>query len=304
MNRPAINSKLPSHSSPRPHILSLHPQLNFPPLTGHLALRFASNEAASTPVAEFVPDYASPTNFGGDPSGASLDKVLDQLPAAVNQYPGWLRDIGLDYGWGTTAMVERLLEYVHMYAGTPWWGSTVIVIVIIRTLLLKLYFDSADTNARYKLIKNIEAPLQERYKQAMRTKDPVETQRVWSEMNALRKNAGMKMWKQFVPLVQIPISFSLFRLQRGMSTLPAPGYDTGGFLWVKDLTMPDPYFILPIAQTVAFYGTIAVRDEYPCLSKRSLANFLISLGEKPGVIQKSTQPFRNLSNISSLESQV
>ena len=272
MNRSATDSKLPSHSSSRPHIISLHPQLRLSPFASHLALRFASNEAASTPVAEFVPDYAS-ANFGQDPSGASLDKVLDQLPAAVHQYPGWLRDIGLDYGWGTTAMLERLLEYVHMYAGTPWWGSTLIVILIIRTVLLKLYFDSADTNTRYKLIKNIEAPLQERYKQAMRTQDPAETKRVWSEMNALRQSAGMKMWKQFVPLIQIPISFSLFRLQRGLCNLPAPGYEIGGFLWVKDLTMPDPYFILPIVQTVAFYGTIAVRDEYPCLSERSFAKY-------------------------------
>ena len=259
--------------------------MKLPPLTGRLTLRFASNEAASTPVAEFVPDYASPTNFGEDPS-ASLDQVLDQLPAAVHQYPGWLRDIGLDYGWGTTALLERCLEYVHMGAGTPWWGSTLIVVVIMRTLLLKFYFDSADTNARYRLIKDVEAPLQERYKQAMRSQDPVETRKVWSEMNALRQNAGMKMWKQFVPLIQIPLSFGLFRLQRGLSTLPAPGYETGGFWWVKDLTVPDPYFILPIAQSVALYGTFAVRDEYPCLSKLSLTDFLISLGEKLDLIRE------------------
>ena len=236
-----------------------------PPLAGRSVLRFASNEATATPVAEFVPDYASPQNIGQDLSRASLDKVLDQLPATVHEYPGWLRDIGLDYGWGTTALIERLLEYVHMYTGAPWWASTVIVIVIIRALLLKLYFDSADTMARYKLIKPLEAPLQERYKEALRTKDPVETKKIWSEMSTLRKSAGMVMWKQFVPLIQIPISFSLFRLMRGMSTLPAPGFETGGFLWVKDLTIPDPYFIMPMVQTVALYGTIAVRDEHPCL---------------------------------------
>ena len=209
-----------------------------------------------------MPDYAPPKDFVEDFSGTSLDKVLDQLPTAVHEYPGWLRDIGLDYGWGTTALIERLLEYVHMYAGTPWWASTVIVIVLIRTLLLKFYFDSADTSARYKLIKQIEEPLQERWKQAMRTKDAVETQKIWTEMSALRKTAGMRMWKQFVPLVQIPISFSLFRLMRGMATLPAPGYETGGFLWVKDLTVADPYFILPLVQTAALYRTMAVRDEH------------------------------------------
>ena len=263
MNRTPTSSKLPSQSSLRPHILSLHRQLKSP-LAGRSILRFASNEATSTPVAEFVPEYA-PQNIGQDFSGASLDKVFDQLPATVQEYPGWLKDIGLDYGWGTTALFERLLEYVHMYTGTPWWGSTLIVILIIRTLLLKLYFDSADTMARYKLIKPLEAPLQERYKQAIRTKDPMETKKIWTEMNALRKSAGMVMWKQFVPLIQIPISFSLFRLMRGMSTLPAPGFETGGFLWFKDLTIPDPYFIMPIVQTAAMYQTIAVRDEHPCL---------------------------------------
>lgn len=235
------------------------------PFAGRPVLRFVSNEATLTPVAEFVPDYAPPQNIGQDISEASLDKVLDQLPAAVHEYPGWLKDIGLDYGWGTTALMERLLEYVHMYTGAPWWASTFIVILLIRTLLLKLYFDSADTMARYRLIKPLEAPLQERYKEAMRTRDPVETKKIWSEMSALRKSAGLVMWKQFVPLIQIPISFSLFRLMRGMSTLPAPGFATGGFLWVKDLTVPDPYYIIPMVQTAALYKTMAVRDEHPCL---------------------------------------
>ena len=266
MNRTLTSSKLSYHCSSRPHIISLHRQLRLSPLVGRSVLRFASNQATPTPVAEFVPDYAPPQDIGQDLSGTSLDKVLDQLPAAVHEYPGWLRDIGLDYGWGTTALLERLLEYVHMYTGGPWWASTVIVIVTIRTLLLKPYFDSADTMARYRLIKPLEAPLQERYKQALRTRDPIETKKIWSEMSALRTSAGMVMWKQFVPLlVQIPMSFSLFRLMRGMSTLPAPGFDTGGFLWVKDLTMPDPFFIMPLVQTVALYGTIAVGDEHPCL---------------------------------------
>ena len=264
MDRTPTSSKLPSQSSFRPHIVSLHRQLK-PPLAAPSVLRFASNEATATPVAEFVPNYATPQNIQQDLPGSSLDKVLDQLPAAVQEYPGWLKDIGLDYGWGTTALFERLLEYVHIYTGTPWWGSTLIVILIIRTLLLKLYFDSADTMARYKLIKPLEAPLQERYREALRTKDPVETRKIWAEMNALRKGAGMVLWKQFVPLIQIPISFSLFRLMRGMSTLPAPGFDTGGFLWIKDLTVSDPYYIMPIVQTAALYKTLAVRDDHPCL---------------------------------------
>lgn len=264
MNRTPTSSKLPSQPFLRPHITSLHCQLK-PPLAGRSVLRFASNEATTTPVAEFVPDYATPQQIGQDLSGTSLDKVLDQLPAVVHEYPGWLRDIGLDYGWGMTALFERLLEYVHIYTETPWWASTLIVIVIIRSLLLKLYFDSADTMARYKLIKPLEAPLQERYKKALQTKDPTETRKIWAEMSALRKSAGMVLWKQFVPLIQIPISFCLFRLMRGMSTLPAPGFETGGFLWVKDLTISDPYFILPIVQTAALYKTLSVRDEHPCL---------------------------------------
>ena len=134
----------------------------------------------------------------------------------------------------------------------------VIVILIVRTALLKFYFEAADTNARSVILRPLEAPILERQKEAMQSQDRAALMQTWQDRKQLRRSAGISMWKQFVPLIQIPLSFSLFRLMRGMSTLPVPGFESGGVLWFQDLTIPDPYFILPAVQTLAMYGTFVV----------------------------------------------
>ena len=172
----------------------------------------------------------------------------------VYEHIGFLKEMGLDYGWGTTAFMEWLLEHVHIYAGTPWWLSITISMLIIRAGLLKLYFDAADSNARSQLIAEHMAPLMKQYQGALGAGNRIEAQRIGAEMKRLRRNAGVNLIKQFAPFVQVPIGFGTFRLMRGMAYLPAPGLDTGGLLWFSDLTLSDPLFILPVA-TAAVYAT-------------------------------------------------
>jgi YidC/Oxa1 family membrane protein insertase len=51
----------------------------------------------------------------------------------------------------------------------------------------------------------------------------------------------------------IPFSFGFFRLINGMSSIPVPSMETGGFLWFSNLTVADPYYILPLL-SVGFLG--------------------------------------------------
>jgi len=163
--------------------------------------------------------------------------------------------MGLDYGWGPTAFMETLLEHVHIYAGTPWWASITLSMVLIRGVLLKFYFDAADTSARNQLITPYNTPIMVRYKAAAVAGDK-EAMRVASvELKELRRAAGIKYWKLFVPFVQVPIGFGTFRLMRGMAHLPVPGFDTGGLLWIQDLTLSDPFFILPAVTSACYYFT-------------------------------------------------
>lgn len=80
---------------------------------------------------------------------------------------------------------------------------------------------------------------------------------VWDTYRA----AGVKLWKMAVPMIQIPLGYGTFRLMRGMAALPVPGLEDGGFLWIKDLTLADPLFLLPILTSGAFYYTFKVRRQ-------------------------------------------
>lgn len=166
--------------------------------------------------------------------------------------------MGLDYGWGPTAFVETLLEHVHVYLGTPWWASIGISMLIIRAVLLKFYIDAADSSARRQLIKPLEEPITARMRAAQAARDQGASRKAWLERSALHKSAGIIWWKSFVPFLQLPIGFGTFRLMRGMAALPVPGFDTGGLLWMTDLTLPDPYYILPVATAAAYYYTFKV----------------------------------------------
>ncbi|KAK4690932.1 hypothetical protein P7C71_g5964, partial [Lecanoromycetidae sp. Uapishka_2] len=107
--------------------------------------------------------------------------------------------MGLDYGWGPTAFVETLIEHVHIYAGTPWWASIAISMLIIRGVLLKFYFDAADTSARNQLIQEHMKPITDRWKAAAVAQDRGAMQEASLETRKMRQAAGVKMWKIYQP---------------------------------------------------------------------------------------------------------
>ena len=226
------------------------------------APRFASTTPNPLPIAEVQSDYVPPPQIGTTAEGEYLPASLDELGTStsppVYEHLGFLKEMGLDYGWGPTAMVENLLEHVHIYLGTPWWASIGLSVIIMRAALIKFYFDAADSSARRQLIKPLEDPITERSDVAKAEGDQNGVRAAWVERSLLHKSAGIKWWKSLIPLIQLPLGFGTFRLIRGMATLPVPGFDTGGFLWIYDLTLADPYCVLPVATAFAYYTAFKV----------------------------------------------
>jgi len=192
--------------------------------------------------------------------------------AGIPEQIGYLKTLGLDYGWGPTAFIETLLEHIHIYTGTPWWASIVITALAIRLALFKPYVDAADVSARLAAIQPITAPIRDRMMAAQRAGDQQGMLSARQELIGMHKKANIQTYKAFVPLVQVFLGFGTFRLFRGMSALPVPGFETGGFLWLKDLTAADPYYILPVATAGAFYLVMRVRT-----TTRSISSIIFDL---------------------------
>jgi YidC/Oxa1 family membrane protein insertase len=172
---------------------------------------------------------------------------------------GYLKAIGLDYGYGPTAAIEWVLEYIHITGGLPWWGAIAATAILIRAVTFPLYLKSADLAAREAALVSVTKPLQDQLKAAQQANDQTGVMQAWKGLRAVRKHAGLSYTKQLTPmLVQGVLGFCSFKLMRAMSALPVPGMQNGGFGWVTDLTVSDGYLLLPALMA----GTMHVMFRY------------------------------------------
>lgn len=65
------------------------------------------------------------------------------------------------------------------------------------------------------------------------------------------KDHNVSPLSAFWGLAQIPVFVSCFFGIKKMAELPVPGFSTGGVAWISDLTLADPYCILPVLSSVS-----------------------------------------------------
>ena len=121
------------------------------------------------------------------------------------------------------------------------FGLTIIIFtVIIRMILLPLSVKQLKSTAKMGAIQPEMKKVQAKYKS-----DP---QKAQQEVMKLYKENGVNPMGGCLPMIiQMPILFALFYV---FNTLNMKG---AGFLWMPDLTKPDPMYILPILSTVTTY---------------------------------------------------
>lgn len=143
-------------------------------------------------------------------------------------------------------MIEWTLEHIHIYTGLPWWGAIALSAVLFRVVTLPLYLKSSDQTARQAALVSVTKPLTDKMSAAQKAGNTQEVQIAWMELRAVRKRAGLNFMTMFTPIIlQGVIGFCSFKLLRAMANLPVPALHTDGFFWLQDLTMADPYLLLP-----------------------------------------------------------
>lgn len=210
---------------------------------------------STTPANSATPAPATIPSTPIEPAAASTPPPADSLSSMdifenIHSMPeqiGYLKSLGLDFGWGPTAMVEWVLEHIHVLCQTPWWASIGLTAIAFRILLLKPYMDAADNAAKLAKVTPITKPMQQKMQELSRASDTTGVMAVRRDIQLIHKRAGIKMWKSFVPMTQMFVGYGTFVLIRAMGKLPVPGLETGGILWFQNLALPDPYFILPLA---------------------------------------------------------
>ncbi|KAJ5947557.1 hypothetical protein N7466_000572 [Penicillium verhagenii] len=216
-----------------------------PALAGPAAIRFNSTATDS---------IAIPVETPGE-----LPKIEDLSAidiASIPEHIGYLKLLGLDYGWGPSSMMQWTLEHIHMWTDMPWWASIIGCGILIRLALLKPMLDASNQGAKLHNLKHLLNPVRAKMMKAATEKNNVEVQRYRAEAKQIQIDNGINIYKSFIPMLQAPLGFGMFRVLRGMTELPVPALLNEQVLWLNDLTMSDPYLILPIISSYCLYRTL------------------------------------------------
>lgn len=142
----------------------------------------------------------------------------------------------IEYGWFTflAKPLFSFLNFLHGFLGN--WGWAIVVMTLtIRVILFPLTFKGMVSMNKLKDIAPKIKEIQAKYKG-----DPQKMQTHMMEL--YRKNGANPMGGCLPILLQIPIFFAIYRVLLNAIELKGAEW----ILWINDLAIKDPYYILPI----------------------------------------------------------
>jgi len=175
--------------------------------------------------------------------------------SAITEQVGFMKELGLNYKWyDPTNYVEWILEHIYLYTGLPWWASIMMTTALFRTLVFPFALQQTHEMAKMMAFKPIMDDLKKKQEEARESGDAAAMSQSYQELRQAMGSAGIKPMRMYIPLlIQAPLGFGAFRLSRQAAQLPIPSWEFGGFGWITDLTVADPYYILPVSMALTLH---------------------------------------------------
>ena len=192
-------------------------------------------------------------------ANATTETLIDTASNNISAIAhfGDLKLLGLASAYTPVGWVQSFLEVNHVVLGMPWWGTIAISTILIRLLAMPLSIKAQRGMGKLANIRPIIEPIQEKMALAKRQGDSIQVQIHGQQLQKIFKDHEVNPFSAMAySLGQAPIYLSCFLALRKMAELPVPGFESGGFSWVTDLTLADPYYILPIISCLGMLGSI------------------------------------------------
>jgi YidC/Oxa1 family membrane protein insertase len=155
----------------------------------------------------------------------------------------------IDYGF--FSIVARPLNvallWINNYIKNFGW-SIIILTVIITLVMFPLRLKQQVSMQKMQKIQPQMRTLQDKYKK-LKANDPKRIE-IQSQMMNVYKEHGINPMSGCLPLLlQMPFLFAIYAILRVAIDLRGAPW----ILWIKDLSQPDPYFILPILMAITMF---------------------------------------------------
>ena len=204
----------------------------------------------------------------GDPRQANVELSLPLPPSGSFGYTTYVGPMEMDrlhrighsfydvnpYGWPgfrtiirpVAAGVRWLLVWMHEYLHLAYGLVLVIFGILVRIILWPLNQKAMRANMQLQAVQPLMKEIQEKHKS-----DP---QKVQQEMFKLYKEHGVNplggCWPMLLPM---PVLFALFFVFQNTIELR-----DASFLWLPDLSRPDPLYIIPVIMGISMWGLTKV----------------------------------------------
>ncbi|HUO44152.1 MAG TPA: membrane protein insertase YidC [Burkholderiales bacterium] len=162
-------------------------------------------------------------------------------------------NLTVDYGWLTViaAPLFWLLRWLHQCVGN-WGGAIIVLTVIIKAVFYPLSAASYRSMARMRVLAPRLQKLREHYAD--------DRQRLNQAMMELYRTEKINPLGGCLPvLVQIPVFISLYWVLLASVELRHAPF----ILWIKDLSAPDPYYLLPALMAATMIAQTALNPKPP-----------------------------------------
>jgi YidC/Oxa1 family membrane protein insertase len=185
--------------------------------------------------------------------GPKALEVLDRIHATAmpgeQQGPDLesLVDFGRIFGWLAKPLFIAL-EWLHDHALSNWGWAIVLMTVLINALMLPLRLSGMKSMMRMQKVKPQMDAIQAKYKKYKPT-DPRRAD-MNKELGELYKREGVNPVGGCLPmLLQMPVWIAFYSMLGIAIELRHAGW-----LWVHDLSAPDPYYLLPILTVLTMFA--------------------------------------------------
>ena len=168
-------------------------------------------------------------------TGPKIQERLEEIAPNLN--------LVVDYGilWWIAQPLFWLLDHIHDFVGN--WGVAIILLtILIKLAFFKLSAMSYRSMANMRKVAPKMAEIKERYGD--------NREKLGQEMMKLYKTEKINPLSGCLPiLVQMPVFIALYWvLMESVELRQAPF-----FLWIQDLSIKDPYFILPLLMGASMF---------------------------------------------------
>jgi YidC/Oxa1 family membrane protein insertase len=153
-----------------------------------------------------------------------------------------------------------VLLYFHNTLGAPWWLSIALLTVVVRTLLFPLTVKQVKSMRAMQDLRPEMERIRAQYRDN-RQKQQEEIMRLYQERKINPLGGCLPI------LVQMPIFIGIFYVIRqfggyslGGRTIPPqyPSFHEGGLMWFQNLSVADPYYILPILSALTMLAATEI----------------------------------------------